>query len=236
MKLLEGKVAVVTGGTRGIGLAIAEHGAQVVAGARHAFGNLPEGVEYHELDVSSVESSRSFTEYVLEKYGRIDVLVNDAGIMSDRTTRKMTDDEFDSVIATNLKGSFNMVRLIGPMMQKNGYGSIVSISSFIARQGNFGQANYAASKAGIEAMTRCWAREFSSKGENVRVNALAPGVVKTDIYKNTPREVVDGFATKTMLKRLATPEEVANAALFLASDMSSYVTGTVLAVDGGIII
>lgn len=234
--LLKDKVVVITGGTKGIGLATAklflQEGANVVVGARKK-DNLNEGIDYHVLDISNNDSCIDFFNYVIDKYKRIDVLVNNAGIMKDRTTKKMSDDEFDSVINVNLKGTFNMVRLIGPHMQQNNYGSIVNVSSFVAKNGNIGQANYVASKAAVEGMTKCWAKEFSCHGENVRVNAIAPGIVITDIFDNTPKEIVESFSQKTCLKRFGKVEEIANVILFLASNLSSYITGTTIHVDGG---
>ena len=238
MDLLKDKVAVISGGTKGIGLAIAnlfkQEGATVIIGARNKNEELD--FDYHSLDIADRESCREFYDYVVDKYGKVDVLVNNAGIMKDRTTAKMSDEEFDDVVDVNLVGTFNMVRLFGPLMQSNGYGSIINFSSFVASSGNIGQANYVASKAAIEGMTKCWAKEFARKGENVRVNAIAPGVILTDIFNNTPKDIVDGFAAKTVLKRLGEPEEIAKAVLFLASDMSSYVTATVLHADGGIVL
>jgi len=238
MKRLEGKIAIVTGGTKGIGLAVTKlfltEGATVIACSRNKNDLDVEGVDYQKLDVSNVASCKEVVDYVVSKYGKVDILVNNAGIMKDRTTAKMTDDEFNSVINVNLNGTFNMTRLVGPIMQKNGYGSIVNLSSFVASSGNFGQANYVASKSAIEGMTKCWAREFASHGENVRVNAVAPGVILTNIFKETPKDILDSFANKTILKRLATPEEIAKVILFLASDDSSYITGSIIPVDGGI--
>jgi 3-oxoacyl-[acyl-carrier protein] reductase len=145
----------------------------------------------------------------------------------------MTDDMWDSVISVNLKGVFNMTRLVGPLMVKNSYGSIISISSVVGEYGNIGQTNYAASKAGVIGMTKSWAKEFARKGANVRANAIAPGYVMTNMLKTVPEELLDKFKSLTMLGRLGKPEEIAYAALFLASKESSYVTGTVLSVNGG---
>lgn len=240
MKRLQDKVAIVTGGTKGIGLAVSklfvEEGAKVIACSRNKNDFEVDGAEYFQLDVSDESSCNKAVDYVFRKYGKIDILINNAGIMRDRTTAKMSNEEFDSVINTNLKGTFNMTRLVGPIMQKAGYGSIVNVSSFVASCGNIGQANYAASKAGIEGMTKCWAKEFARHGENVRINAIEPGVILTDIFNNTPKEIIDSFAAKTLLKRLAKPEEIAKAILFFASDDSSYVTGAVLPADGGIVL
>lgn len=237
MKRLEGKVAVVTGGAKGLGQAISElyalHGAKVVAADMGELSYTNENVEGYKLNVTDVEAVQKFYDYVIEKYGKIDILVNNAGITADAMTRKMTDDQWNRVIDVNLKGVFNLTRLIGPQMENNGYGSIINISSVVGVFGNIGQANYAATKAGVIGLTMTWAKEFARKGANVRVNAIAPGYIMTDILKTVPQELLDKFAALTMLGRLGQPEEIANVALFLASDEASYITGQTLNVNGG---
>ena len=234
---LEGKVAVVTGGARGLGAAMCEVFAR--EGAKCIAVDLGEGsfenpnIELYKLNITDSKACEEFFNYAVEKYGKIDILVNNAGITKDAMTRKMTDEMFDAVIAVNLKGVFNLTRLIGPLMETNGYGSIINISSVVGVFGNIGQANYAASKAGVIGMTKTWAKEFARKGANVRCNAIAPGYIMTDMLKTVPQNLLDDFAKLTMLKRLGQPMEIANAALFLASDESSYVTGQVLEVNGG---
>ncbi|MDD3478671.1 MAG: SDR family oxidoreductase, partial [Candidatus Izemoplasmatales bacterium] len=151
----------------------------------------------------------------------------------DSMTRKMTDEMWDAVLNVNLKGLFNLVRYIGPQMEANGGGSIINISSVVGVFGNIGQANYAASKAGVIGLTMTWAKEFARKGVPVRVNAIAPGYVMTDILKTVPQDLLDQFAQMTMIKRLGQPEEIASVAVFLASDESSYITGETLNVNGG---
>jgi 3-oxoacyl-[acyl-carrier protein] reductase len=148
-------------------------------------------------------------------------------------TYKMTDDMWNAVIDVNLKGVFNLTRLIGPQMVKNNYGSIINISSVVGLFGNIGQANYAATKAGVIGLTMTWAKEFARKGENVRVNAIAPGYIMTEMLQTIPQDLLDKFAQLTMMKRLGQPAEIANAALFLASEEASYVTGQTLSVNGG---
>ena len=148
-------------------------------------------------------------------------------------TRKMTDDQWDLVIDINLKGVFNLTRYVGPYMEEIGGGSIINISSVVGEYGNIGQANYAASKAGVIGLTKTWAKEFARKGVPVRCNAIAPGYIMTDMMKTVPEELLKKFAGLTMLGRLGQPEEIAKAALFLASDDASYVTGHVLSVNGG---
>lgn len=234
---LQDKVCVVTGGARGLGQAMAElfasEGAKVVAADMGEFSYENLNVEAYRLNVTDGDACKRFVDYVLEKYGRIDVLVNNAGITRDALTRKMTDDMWNMVIDVNLKGVFNLTRHIGPAMQVNGTGSIINISSVVGEFGNIGQANYAATKAGVIGMTKSWAKEFSMKGSQVRVNAISPGYTMTDILKTIPQDLLDKFAAQTMLGRLAQPEEIAKAALFLASDDASYVTGHNLSVNGG---
>lgn len=236
MGLLDGKVVLVTGGTKGIGLAISNRfigeGAVVIACARNevVFDNR---IIYKKLDVTSSEECKALVEQIVAEYGRIDVLVADAGITRDGMTYKMTDEMFDQVINVNLKGVFNIGRYVGPQMEKQGCGSIINISSVVGEFGNIGQANYAASKAGIIGLSKSWAKEFSRKGQQVRVNVIAPGYILTDMVKTVPQELLDKFAQQTMLKRLGEPEEIANVALFLASDLSSYITGAVIDANGG---
>lgn len=234
---LEGKVAIVTGGAKGIGMEIsklfAKEGAKVIAADMGDLIYTEEGVEGYNLNVTDVAGIQKLYDYAIEKYGKVDILVNNAGITRDSMTRKMTDDMWNIVIDINLKGVFNMVRAFGPLMETNGYGSIINISSVVGEYGNIGQANYAATKAGVIGLSKTWAKEFARKGANVRCNAIAPGYVMTDILKTVPEELLQQFAQMTMLKRLGQPEEIAKAALFLASDDSSYVTGHVLSVNGG---
>lgn len=240
MKRLENKIAIVTGGTKGIGLAtvekMAQEGAIVYACARHKKEFDNPNIIYHKLDVSNNESCKKLFDDVCNKHGKIDILVNNAGIMQDRTTKKMTDDEFNRIIEVNINGTFNMVRLFGPLMQKNNYGSIINLSSFVAKNGNIGQANYVASKCAIEGMTKCWAKELTIHGENVRVNVIAPGVIYTNIFENTSKDIVESYSKKACLKRLGEPIEIANVICFLASDEASYITGSIIDVNGGLII
>lgn len=234
---LKDKVAVVTGGARGLGQAMAElfakEGAKVIAVDMGELSYSNPNVEGYKLNVTDTEKCKEFFDYVVEKYGKVDVLVNNAGITRDTLTRKMTDEQWDLVIDVNLKGVFNLTRYVGPHMQANGGGSIINISSVVGEYGNIGQANYAATKAGIIGLTKTWAKEFAMKGGNVRVNAIAPGYTMTDILKTVPQELLDKFAAQTMLGRLAQPEEIAYPALFLASEEASYITGHVLSVNGG---
>jgi 3-oxoacyl-[acyl-carrier protein] reductase len=234
---LENKVAIITGGARGLGQAMAElfakEGASVIAADMGELSYQNEKVEGYKLNVTNAEECKKFFDYVVEKYGRIDILVNNAGITKDSMTRKMTDEQWDLVVDVNLKGVFNLTRYVGPYMQAQKGGSIINISSIVGEYGNIGQANYAATKAGVIGLTKTWAKEFAMKGGNVRVNAIAPGYIMTDILKTVPQELLDGFAKQTMLGRLGQPEEIAKAALFLASDEASYVTGHTLSANGG---
>lgn len=235
--MLKNKVIILSGGTSGIGYAtavrMAEAGAIVYACARHARTFENPNIIYHQLDVTSCESCERLFRDVVAAHGKIDVVVADAGITADALTSKMTDEVFDSVIDTNLKGVFNMIRFIGPYMEKQGWGSIITISSIVGEYGNIGQVNYAASKAAVIGMTKSWAKEFARKGIPVRANVVAPGYILTDLVKTVPEKLLARFAEQTMLKRLGEPSEVAEVILFLASDASSYVTGTVVEVNGG---
>lgn len=234
---LENKVAVITGGAKGLGGEMAQlfakEGAKVIAVDMSDLSYTAENVEGYKLNVTDGQACKAFYDYVIEKYGKIDILVNNAGITRDGMTRKMTDEMWDLVIDVNLKGVFNLTRYVGPQMEDIGGGSIINISSVVGEYGNIGQANYAATKAGVIGLTKTWAKEFARKGVPVRVNAIAPGYIMTDILKTVPQDLLDKFAKLTMLGRLGQPEEIAKAALFLASDDASYVTGHVLSVNGG---
>ena len=234
---LENKVAVVTGGAKGIGMEIAlkfaNEGAKVIVADMTELSFQHENVEGLLLNVADSNACLDFFNKVNEKYNKIDILVNNAGITRDAMTRKMTDEQWNLVMDVNLKGIFNLVRYIGPHMEVNGGGSIINISSVVGEFGNIGQANYAATKAGMIGLTKTWAKEFARKGVPVRVNAVSPGYVMTDILKTVPQDLLDKFSKLTMLKRLGQPNEIANAVMFLASDEASYVTGHTLSVNGG---
>jgi 3-oxoacyl-[acyl-carrier protein] reductase len=211
----------------------AKEGAKVIAcdmaDPQQAYDN----VEFYKLNVTDGEACKKFAEYAIGKYKKIDILVNNAGITKDAMTRKMDDSQWDAVIGVNLKGVFNLTRYIGPHMEDNGGGSIINISSIVGEYGNIGQINYSATKAGVIGMAKTWAKEFARKGVPVRCNAIAPGYTMTDMMKTVPEDLLKKFASQTMLGRLGQPEEIAYAALFLASDESSYITGTTLSVNGG---
>jgi 3-oxoacyl-[acyl-carrier protein] reductase len=232
------KVVMVTGGARGIGQAICEafakEGAQVVSLDMSPLTYSHDNVVGYEGNVLDREFLKSFVEEIKEKYGKVDVLVNNAGITKDALIQKMTEDMWDAVIDINLKGVFNLTQLIGPMMMAQNSGSIINIASVVGEYGNVGQTNYAATKAGIIGMSKTWAKEFARKGAAVRVNSVAPGYVNTDMMKTVPDKVLDPIRQKTMLGRLGEPEEIAAAVLFLGSDEASFITGHNLSVNGGL--
>lgn len=234
---LNQKIAIITGAARGLGGAMAQlfarEGAKVIAVDMAPLTYEAENVEYYQLNVTDSAACKALADYAREKYGKIDILVNNAGITRDAMTRKMTDEMWDLVIDINLKGVFNLTRYVGPMMEELGGGSIINIASVVGEYGNIGQANYAASKAGVIGLSKTWAKEFARKGVPVRCNAIAPGYIMTDMMKTVPEELLKKFASLTMLGRLGQPEEIARAALFLASDDASYITGHVLSVNGG---
>lgn len=234
---LQNKVALVTGGANGIGkeicLRFAQEGAIVIAADMAGLSYEAENVKGELLNVTDPIACKTLFDKIIEEYGKIDILVNNAGITRDSLTRKMTDEQWDLVMDVNLKGVFNLVRYVGPQMMDNNGGSIINISSVVGEYGNIGQANYSATKAGLIGLTKTWAKEFARKGAPVRCNAIAPGYIMTDILKTVPEDLLQKFAGLTMLKRLGEPTEIANAALFLASDEASYVTGHTLSVNGG---
>ena len=231
------KICIVTGGTKGIGIAtckkLASLGGKVYACSRNKMDEEYNNIFFYELDVRDIEACKKFSDYVLEKEGKVDVLILDAGITKDALTQKLNNEDFDRVINTNIKGTYNVVKVFADAILAQKYGAIVTVGSIVGKYGNIGQVNYAASKAAIVAMTKTWAKEFARKGENIRVNCVSPGYTMTNMLKTVPEDLIDKFKNMTMLKRLAETEEIANAICFLASDDASYITGTVLNVDGG---
>lgn len=229
---LEARTAVVTGGARGLGLAIAERLAASGCGV-HIFdlhAEDPDGLPgvHHPVDITSAESVNRAVEALDEKPA---LLVNNAGIARDRTLAKMADEEWRSVIDTNLTGAFNMMRAVAPSMTAAGYGRIVNISSINGLRGKFGQANYTAAKAGLIGLSKTAARELGPKG--VTVNVVAPGMFMSDMMSRLPPEIVEKARSETVTGRLATADEVADAVLFLLSAPAGAITGTVLKIDGG---
>lgn len=247
MGLLDGKVALVTGGTRGIGKGIcqkfAEEGATLVftylssEEKANAFADelSKSGAEVMVVrsDATKLEEAESLINQIVEKYGHLDAVVNNAGITRDNLLMRMKEEDWDDVITTNLKSVFNITKAVQRTMLKQRSGSIINISSIVGVQGNAGQANYAASKAGIIGFTKSIAKELGSR--NIRCNAITPGFIETEMTDALDEKVVEEWRHQIPLKRGGTPEDVANAALFLASDMSTYVTGQAISVCGGML-
>lgn len=247
MKILEGKVAIITGASRGIGSGIAkvfaQHGANVaftysssVESAMTLEKELQEaGVKAkgYKSNAANFEEAHQLVEDVLTDFGNIDILINNAGITKDNLLMRMSEEDYDKVMEINLKSVFNMTKAVQKTMLKNRNGSIVNMSSVVGVKGNAGQANYAASKAGMIGFTKSVALELGSR--NIRCNAIAPGFIETEMTAKLNPDVVQGWRDSIPLKRGGTPEDVANACLFLASDMSAYITGQVLNVDGGML-
>lgn len=237
---LDGKVAIVTGGARGIGAAICEKLAgegAIVYSCDLGVGEFSQkNILSEVLNVTDRENVLATIEKIKNTHGKIDILVNNAGITKDALIQRMTEEAWDAVIDVNLKGLFNITQQVAPIMMSNGSGSIINMSSVVGVYGNIGQTNYVATKAGIIGLTKAWAKEFARKGAKVRTNAIAPGFIKTPMTKDLPEKVIDGMLVKTPLGRMGEAEDIANAVLFLATDDSSFVTGQVLGVDGGLVI
>ncbi|WGK64426.1 3-oxoacyl-[acyl-carrier-protein] reductase [Croceiramulus getboli] len=247
MKLLAGKTAIITGASRGIGNGIAKvfanHGAKVaftysssVTAADELEKELKElGVEAkgYKSNAADFEDCQQLAAAVLEEFGSIDIVVNNAGITKDNLLMRMSEEDFDKVIEINLKSVFNMTKAVQRTMLKQRQGSIINISSVVGVKGNAGQANYAASKAGIIGFSKSMALELSSR--NIRTNVIAPGFIETEMTDKLDEATVAGWREGIPLKRGGTPEDVANACVFFASDLSAYVTGQVLNVDGGML-
>ncbi|MEO6487163.1 MAG: SDR family oxidoreductase [Thermoanaerobaculia bacterium] len=231
---LKDKVVVITGGAAGIGRATAKRFAD--EGAKVVVWDLP------QVDVTKADAVEAAVNDVIRQHGQIDVLVNNAGITRDAQLVKwkdgavvstMDDAAFDAVVNVNLKGVFLCTRAVAPHMIRAGRGVILNASSIVGLYGNFGQTNYAATKAGVISFTQTWARELGRYG--IRVNAVAPGFVGTDMVRAMPQKVVDAMAAKTPLGRVGEPEDIANAYAWLASDAAKFVSGAVLSVDGGLV-
>lgn len=247
MNLLEGKTAIITGGSRGIGKAIVEifvkQGANVAftysssSDAAKAIENKLSTnsvkVKSYKSDASNFEEAQVLAASVLEEFGSIDILINNAGITKDNLLMRMSEEDFDRVIQVNLKSVFNMTKAVQRTMLKQRKGSIINMSSVIGVKGNAGQSNYAASKAGIIGFTKSMAIELGSR--NIRSNAIAPGFIVTEMTNELGEETIKQYFEAIPIKRGGTPEEIANACVFLGSDMSSYITGQVLNVDGGML-
>ena len=242
--MLEGKVAIITGAARGIGRAIAEKFADnnaslaLISRSQKVFEVVEElkkkGVKVvgYQLDVSDFAKCQEVGKQIIEEFGRVDVLVNNAGITRDTLLLRMSEQDWDDVIRVNLKSVFNMTKAVMSQMIRQRSGSIINMSSVVGRGGNAGQANYSASKAGIIGFTKSIAKELGAR--NIRSNAIAPGFIETDMTKALPEDVRKNWIQSIPLRRAGTPDDVANVALFLASDLSSYITGQVINVCGGI--
>jgi len=244
---LNDKVAIITGGGQGIGkataLRFAEEGASlaIVELNEEAGKSVVSEIEgmgqkaiFVQADVSKNDQAVAMAEEVQGAFGKIDVLINNAGILRDAQLVKMSEADFDAVIAVNLKGVFNCTQAVAPYMIEQGSGSISSASSVVGLYGNFGQTNYVASKSGIIGMTKVWARELGRKG--ICVNAVAPGFIGTEMVQAMPQKIIDMMIDKVPLKRIGDPRDVANVYLFLASDEASYINGAVISVDGGVVV
>lgn len=241
---LQGKVAIITGAAQGIGYATARkflsEGAKVVACdiVKESIDSAVAGLAAHGhvdaavVDVTKPDQIDAMADAAVQRHGRIDVLVNNAGITIDARLQKMTDDQFDRVIEVNLKGTYNCAQAVLDTMLKQGSGVILNASSVVGIYGNFGQTNYAASKFGVIGFVKTWARELGPKG--IRCNAVAPGFVATHILETIPDKVLEQLRERVPLRRLGTPEEIANVYAFLASDEASYINGAVIEVSGGL--
>lgn len=248
---MKDKVVLITGGAAGIGRAtaqrFAEEGASIVicdlnevAGQQSA---AELGATFYRVNVTQQHEVRAWVEAVIARYGRIDVLINNAGIVRDGQLVKfkegelvgqMSEADFDLVVSVNLKGVFNCTQAVAPQMVKQGGGVILNASSVVGLDGNFGQTNYVATKAGVIGMTRVWARELGKYG--IRVNAVAPGFTATEILSAMPEKIIAGMKARTPLGRMGEPRDIANAYLFLASEEASFITGATLRVDGGLVV
>ncbi len=250
---MKDKVVLVTGGAAGIGkataLRFAEEGARVVicdlneAAGQESVKELGDDAAFYPVNVADRQDVQKWIEDVVARYGRVDVLVNNAGVLRDGQLIKfkegqllgqMPEADFDLVISVNLKGVFNCTQAVAPVMAGRGGGVILNASSVVGLDGNFGQTNYVATKSGVVGMTKVWARELGRF--KIRVNAVAPGFISTDMINRMPEKILEGMKSRTPLGRLGDPRDIANAYLFLASDEASFITGETLRVDGGIVI
>lgn len=250
---LQDKVALITGGAAGIGkataLRFAEEGAKVLicdidkSAGEAAAKEIGQGVRFYRVDVTDRKGVQTWVDAVADEYRRIDVLVNNAGVLRDnllvkvkdgQLVKQMPESDFDMVVLVNLKGVFNCTQAVAPYMIRQGSGVILNATSVVGLDGNFGQTNYVATKAGVIGMTKVWARELGRY--NIRVNAVAPGFTLTEMVKQMPQQILDGMVARTPLGRMGEPEDIASAYLFLASQEASFISGVTLRVDGGIVV
>jgi len=240
---LNNRVAIITGGARGIGKATAElfaqEGAQVViwdlletgADAAQAIATSGKAAEFMKVNSTDYAAVQAAAKAVKDKYGKIDILINNAGITRDSSFLKMTHEQWDQVLDVNMTGVFNCTKAVAPFMVEGQYGRIVNTSSIVGLYGNFGQTNYVATKSAVIGMTKVWARELGKYG--ITSNAVAPGFIKTDMTAALPTEMLEGAAAKVPVRRLGEPIDIAQAYLFLALEESSFINGATLSVDGG---
>ena len=246
MLRLKNRVAVITGGAQGIGRATAEkflaEGAQVAIWDINQEKGQPvadylskpeQAVRFYKVNTADLEAVEEAMKAVAADFGKIDILVNNAGITRDASLKKMTPQQWQQVIDVNLTGVFNCTKAAYPYMAAQQHGRIINAASVVAHNGNFGQTNYVATKAGVIGMTKVWAREFGRK--NITVNAVAPGFVNTEMIQTVPQKILDYFIGRTPMARLGEVTDIANAYAFLASDEASFITATVLNVDGGLV-
>ena len=247
MKLLEGKTAIITGASRGIGKGIARVFAQQGANVAFTYSSSVDAAKAleeelnamgvrakgYQSNAASFEQAQELADNVVKEFGSIDVLINNAGITKDNLLMRMGEDDFDKVIEVNLKSVFNMTKAVQRTMLKQRKGSIINMSSVVGVKGNAGQSNYAASKAGIIGFTKSMALELGSR--NIRSNVIAPGFIETEMTAKLDEDTVNGWRAAIPLKRGGTPEDIANVCVFLASDMSDYITGQTINVDGGML-
>lgn len=247
MKLLEGKVAIITGASRGIGKGIAKVFAENGANVAFTYSSSTSSAETLEKELTSLgikakgyqsnaanfDDAQKLVDDVVAEFGTVDILINNAGITKDNLLMRMSEEDFDAVIDINLKSVFNMTKAVQRTMLKNRAGSIINMSSVVGVKGNAGQANYAASKAGMIGFSKSIALELGSR--NIRCNSIAPGFIETEMTAKLNEDVVKGWREAIPLKRGGTPEDIANVCVFLGSDMSAYVTGQVINVDGGML-
>ncbi|KAA3627487.1 MAG: 3-oxoacyl-ACP reductase FabG [Bacteroidetes bacterium] len=246
MAKLKDKVAIITGGSRGIGKTTVDK--FLHEGARVAIWDIDETsgkslveeykksgkeVRFYVVNTVDFDAVKEATEKVVADFGGIDILINNAGITRDASMKKMTTEQWQAVIDVNLTGVFNCTKNVFPYMVERGSGRILNASSIVGLYGNFGQSNYVATKAGLIGLTKTWAREFGRKG--ITVNAIAPGFINTEMIQTIPEEIINNIKKGIPMARLGEPEDIANAYAFLASDEASYISGTVLSVDGGLV-